>query len=219
MGFCGLQSSKGAKGSSLLLTFLYLLDTPLCNRRKVKSRLDPFALCFAKELMSSAPGYYIGVDTNPHRVLKSGETAKPDLTFEQLPGNPTPWSKGPPSELAMHVIPPEPQVFSPVIVWGGYWTTDSILKPHGVSWDFGGILGLMGPKKAFYGGTMYFLPGDKKISMTVNDSQGRSTTVTREFTVRAGRYAFAYWGVVFVLCVLIVLVVRKVRRKRKIKAS
>jgi len=167
-----------------------------------------------KDLMNSPPGYYTGVDTNPHRVLKPGETAKPDLTLEQLPENPTPWRTGPPAELAMHVIPPEPKVFSPVIVWGGYWTSDSVLKPDGVSWDFGGILGLKGPKKAFYGGTMYFLPGDKKISMTVTDSQGRSTTVFREFTVRAGRYAFAYWTVGIVLFLLIVLVVRKIRRKR-----
>jgi len=172
-----------------------------------------------KSLMNSSPGHYTAVDTNPHRVLKPGETAKPDLTFEQLPENPTPWTTGPPAELAMHVIPPEPKVFSPVIVWGGYWTSDSILRPNGVSWDFGGILGLKGPKEAFYGGTMYFLPGDKKISMTVTDSQGRSTTIAREFTVRAGRYALAYWAVVLVLCALVVLVVRKVRRKRKVATS
>lgn len=168
-----------------------------------------------RNLMNSPPGYYTGVDTNPHRVLKPGETAKPDLTLEQLPENPTPWTTGPPAELAMHVIPPEPKVFSPVIVWGGYWTSDGVLRPDGLSWDFGGILGLMGPKKTFYGGTMYFLPGDKKISMTVTDSRGRSTTVYREFTVRAGRYAFAYWAVGIVLCLLVVLIVRKVRRKRK----
>lgn len=168
-----------------------------------------------RDLMNSPAGYYISVDTNPHRVLKPGETAKPDLTLEQLPENPTPWTTGPPAELAMHVIPQDPQVFSPVIVWGGYWTSDSILKPNGASWDFGGILGLMGPKKAFYGGTMYFLPGDKKISMTVTDSQGRSTTVYREFTVRAGRYAIAYWLVGIVFCLLMVLIVRKVRRRSR----
>ena len=168
-----------------------------------------------KDLMKSAPGYFIGIDTNPHRVLKPGETAKPDLSFDQLPKNPTPWRDGPPAELAMHVIPQQPNVFSPVIVWGGYWTTDSILKPDAVSWDFGGILGLMGPKQAFYGGTMYFLPGDKKISMTVTDTQGRSTTITREFSVKAGRFAFAYWAVVLVLLGIVVLIVRKVRKKGK----
>ena len=168
-----------------------------------------------KDLMNSPPGHYIGVDTNPHRVLKEDETPKPDLTSEQLPENPKPWHTGAPAELAMHVIPGEPKVFSPVIVWGGYWTSDAILKSDGASWDFGGILGLMGPKKTFYGGTMYFLPGDKKISMTVTDSRGRSTTVSRKFTVRAGRYAFAYWGGVIIFCVLILLVIRYVRRKRK----
>ncbi len=168
-----------------------------------------------KGLMKSSPGYYRSVDTNPHRVLKPGETAGPDLNYDQLPKNPKPWTTSAPDELAMHVIPAEPKVFSPVIVWGGYWTSDSILRYDGVSWDFGGILGLLGPKQAFYGGTMYFLPGGKKISMTVTDSQGRSATVTREFTVRAGRYAIAYWVVILFLCGLVVLLIRKIRRKGK----
>jgi len=62
---------------------------------------------------------------------------------------------------------------------------------------------------------MYFFPGNKQISMTVTDSQGRSATVTREFTVLAGRYAFAYWAVVLVLIGLIFLIIRKVRTKRR----
>ena len=84
-------------------------------------------------LLKSPPGHYTGLDTNPHRILKPGETVKSDLTPEQLPENPTPWSSGPPAEVAMHVMPQEPMVFSPVIVWGGYWTSDSILRSNGVS--------------------------------------------------------------------------------------
>jgi hypothetical protein len=167
-----------------------------------------------KDLMKSAPGLYISVDTNPHRKFKPGETAKADLTLDQLPKNPTPWTEGPPAEVAMHVLPKEPKVFSPVIVWGGYWTSDSILRPDAVSWDFGGILGLLGPKKAFYGGTMYFLPGPKEIRMTVTDNRGRSTTVKRQFTVTAGGYAFAYLAVVLLIGILMVLLIRRLKRKR-----
>jgi hypothetical protein len=166
-------------------------------------------------LMKSPPGYYMSVDTNPHRILKEGETPKQDLTLDQLPTNPKPWQTGPPAELAIHVIPNEPNVFSPVIVWGGYWTSDAILRPDGASWDFGGILGLKGPKKAFYGGTMYFFPGKKQISMTVTDSRGRSTTISREFKVKAGKYAFAYWLCGIMFCVLIFIGFRYVVRKRK----
>ncbi len=167
-----------------------------------------------KDLMNSPPGYYIGVDTNPHRILKEGESPKPDLTLEQLPRNPTPWTTGAPAELDIHVIPKDPHVFSPVIVWGGYWTSDAILRPDGASWDFGGIMGLMGPKKTFYGGTMYFLPGNKEITMTVTDSQGRSSSITRKFTVQAGTYAFAYWAAVLVVGGILLLIARRIRRKR-----
>jgi len=168
-----------------------------------------------KDLMKSPPGYYIGVDSNPHRILKKGEAPKKDLTLDQLPVNPKPWQTGAPDELAMHVIPKEPKVFSPVIVWGGYWTSDAILKPDGASWNFGGILGLMGPKKTFYGGTMYFFPGDKKISMTVTDSKGRSSTISRTFTVKAGKFAFAYWFGFIIFCALILLGIRYIWRRRK----
>ena len=77
----------------------------------------------------------------------------------------------------------------------------------------------MGPKKAFYGGIMYFLPGSKTITMTVTDSKGRSTTIKREFTVRAGRYAFAYGAAILVICGIGVLVVRRIRRKRSVTIS
>ena len=161
----------------------------------------------AQALLDSAVGYYIAVDTNPNRVLKAGEKAQPDLTIDQLPENPTPWQTGPPSELAMHVIPSEPEVFSPVIVWAGFWSADNITHYDAISWKFGGILGLMGSKKGFFGGTMFFLPGKKKISMSITDSQGRTSIVCRKITVRAGRYISAYCAGIAALAFLIAHIV------------
>ena len=120
---------------------------------------------------------------------------------------------GPPSDLSLHLIPEQPKVFSPIIGWVGYWNSDAIMKPDGVSWEFGGLLGLTGPKKNFYAGTMYFFPGNKTISLTITDSKGLSTTVSREVTVKAAELAFVYWLVPLVLILLTGLVVWKVRKR------
>jgi ABC-type transport system involved in Fe-S cluster assembly fused permease/ATPase subunit len=63
---------------------------------------------------------------------------------------------------------------------------------------------------------MYFLPGTKKISMTVTDSKGRSSSITREITVTAGPYAVVYWiayALVGLICLWILRVIwRRVQR-------
>lgn len=134
-------------------------------------------------LMDSPEGYLIGVDTNPDRVFKKGEKAKPDISPADLPRNPNPWTGEAPKELDIHVIPPNPRVFSPVIAWVGYWQSDGIGLSDNVRWDFGGILGLFKKHKNPAAGTMYFLPGTKTIEMTVTDAQGRSTTISRKIKV------------------------------------
>jgi hypothetical protein len=133
-----------------------------------------------QDLLDSAPGYLIGVDTNPNRTPSSAETRQADLGPDDLPANPRPWSDRPPSELSIHVIPPHPKVLSPVIVWPGYWEADGIVRADAISWDFGAF---RRAKQAIATGTMFFLPGTKTITLTVTDSQGRSTSIRREIRV------------------------------------
>jgi len=133
-----------------------------------------------QNLLDSAPGYLIGADTNPNRAPGSAEPRQADLGPDDLPANPRPWSDQPPSGLSIHVIPPHPKVFSPVIVWPGYWEADSILGADAISWDFGAF---RRAKRAIATGTMFFLPGTKTITLTVTDSQGRSTSIRREIRV------------------------------------
>jgi hypothetical protein len=131
-------------------------------------------------LLDSPEGYLIAVDTNPSRHLLPGQVARPDVKPEDLPPNPEPWSNEGPAELSIHIIPPNPKVFSPVIVWPGFWRSDAIVRDGAIRWDFGGWAR---PKKAIATGTMFFLPGTKTITVTVTDSQGRSTSISRELRV------------------------------------
>jgi hypothetical protein len=134
-------------------------------------------------IMNSPEGYLIGVDTNPNRVLKKGKTAQPDLSPDELPHNPSPWTEEAPSDLDLHIIPQNPRVFSPVIAWVGYWRSDGIGLSNSVKWHFGGVLDLIRKQQRPAAGTMYFFPGRKTVKMTVTDEKGRSTTISREIRV------------------------------------
>jgi hypothetical protein len=134
----------------------------------------------ARAILESPAGYYMSLDTNPHVAEEPREESRLDLTLAQLPTNPTPWQTDPPRDLSMHLIPQNVQVFSPVIAWVGYWTSDAITDYESIAWDFGGVVGLMGRKHGFFSGTMYLLPGEKTITMSITDSQGRERTVERQ---------------------------------------
>lgn len=165
------------------------------------------------DLLESPPGYLINADANPNRKLREGEKAQPDLTRNKLPQNPNPWTQGAPTELSVNIIPAKPYVFSPVITWVSYFKADAVEMEDQVSWDFGNLLGLVKPPKPnLASGSMYFLPGTKKISMTVTDSQGRSSSITREIMVSAGQYGFIYWiavALVGLFCLWIIKVIRR----------
>jgi len=137
-------------------------------------------VAIVKGLLDSPKGYYIGVDTNPSRKLKEGEKRLADLSPQSMPKNPLPWMDGAPEDLSFQVIPARVRVFSPVIMWPGFWRSDDILLPDSIEWGFGNLFG--GAKKIATG-TMYLLPGKKKITMTVTDGKGRTTSVSREITV------------------------------------
>ena len=131
-------------------------------------------------LLDSPKEYYISVDTNPNRKLKEGEKPKVDLKVGEIPENATPWLAGGPRDLSFHVIPSKPKVFSPVIVWPAFWNSGDIIFPDSISWNFG-IPGSNTKKIAT--GTFFIIPGKKNITMTVTDTKGRKTKVTREIEV------------------------------------
>lgn len=131
-------------------------------------------------LLDSPKGYYISVDANPNKKLGKGMNPKPDLKPEDMPKNPKPWMSTAPSDLSFQIIPPRVKVFSPVIVWPSYWNSDFIIFPDGISWNFG-VPGWNTSKVAT--GTIFLIPGKKTITMTVTDSKGRTTTVSREIIV------------------------------------
>ena len=164
-------------------------------------------------IMKSPAGHLIKVDTNPHRKQLNSETAVSNPTPEQFPANPDPWLNKAPVDLSMHLLPDKAQVFSTVIGWVGSWTSDAILRSTDVWWDFGGVLGMLGAKNEFYSGTMYFFPGKKTISLTVKDSQGRSTSVSREIEISAGRFVYFYGFMLLLLTLLIIFVGRKLFRR------
>jgi hypothetical protein len=133
-------------------------------------------------LMDSPAGYYIGVDTNPSRKFKENEVALQDLTPDDLPKNPR--AKGhAPRDLSFHVIPHNPKVLSKVIVWPAFAQVDEIALPDSISWDVGGLMGLKGPIREIGAGTMFLFPGQKTITMTVTDRQGRTASVSRTIEV------------------------------------
>lgn len=165
-----------------------------------------------ESLLDSSPGYFIAVDGNPNRVRTDGDAVLPDLTPEQLPAAPENWESRPPSALEMQVIPDSPRVFSPVVFWGGYWKNEGIID--GLTWQLGGISGLLlGPQKTLFGKTLYLFPGKKTISMTVTNSQGKSSTLSREITVVAGKFALLYYAAGLLLAALALVLITKLRRK------
>jgi len=168
------------------------------------------------DLLESPAGYLISADANPNRKSKEGESAKFDLTPDKLPQNPNPWTKGAPTDLSMNIVPPKPHVFSPVITWVSYFKADAVETAENIRWDFGNVLGLVKPPKPhLVSGSMYFLPGTRRISMTVTDSQGRSSSITREITVSAGQYAFLYWIAYVVVALFGFWMIRLVWRRLK----
>jgi hypothetical protein len=169
------------------------------------------------ELLESPAGYLISADTNPNRKSKAGESTQADLTPDKLPQNPNPWTKGGPTDLSFNTVPAKPHVFSPVITWVSYFKADAVETAENIRWDFGNLLGLVKPPKPhLVSGSMYFLPGTKRISMTVTDSKGRSSSFTREITVTAGPYAVVYWiayALIGLTCLWVLRVIwRRVRR-------
>jgi hypothetical protein len=165
-------------------------------------------------ILNSPPGHLIKVDSNPHGTRKKDGSEITLMTPEQFPPNPNPWSNQAPSDLSFHLLPDKPRVFSPVIGWVGYWHSNAIMRPNDVIWDFGGILGLLGPKSEFYSGTMYFFPGTRTISLTIRDNQGRSTIVSRQIEITAGSLIYFYWLALFLLVLLGYFTVRKLLRKK-----
>lgn len=134
------------------------------------------------ELLNSPPEYHIATNTNPHR----GESPRqPDLRPEDLPANPRPWVDGPPEHLLFEVVPPEPRIFSPVIVWRSHFVSEGIARPEDVSWSFGNLLEKVFPKtrRGPAAGTLYLAPGIKTIRMIVTDRQGRKSWVERKIRV------------------------------------
>jgi hypothetical protein len=116
----------------------------------------------------------------------------------------------------MNIIPAKPHVFSPVITWVSYFKADAVEMADNVSWDFGNLLGFVKPPKPnLASGSMYFLPGTKKISMTVTDSQGRSSSTIREITVTAGQYAFIYWIAYALVGLFCLWIIRLIWRRAK----
>jgi hypothetical protein len=131
-------------------------------------------------LLDSPMGYFIGVDTNPDRRFKENEEAAPDLPRDKLPRNPNPWLEGPPAELSMHIIPEKPRIFSPVIVWPAFWKANDFVIADQISWKLG-ALGCTTRKIAT--GTIFIIPGSKTITLSVTDSEGRTSSVQREIEV------------------------------------
>lgn len=131
-------------------------------------------------LLDSPKGYYMSVDTNPNRKLKKGEKAGKDLTPADMPRAPKPMLEGPPKDLSFHIIPSTARIFSPVIVWPGFWRTDDIIFAENISWNFG--IPFWNTNKIATG-TIFLIPGNRTIKMTVTDSQGRKTTVKRKVRI------------------------------------
>ena len=163
-------------------------------------------------MMKTPAGHLINVDTNPNRRNK---LEKGDAESMQFPPNPSPWLDKAPTDLSMHLLPAKAQVFSPVIGWVGYWKGSEIMGPTNVIWDFGGLLGLLGPKNDFFSGTMYFFPGIKSISLTVSDAMGRTSSISRDIEIEAGQYIYLYWLLAALALILMIFVFRRIFRRSK----
>lgn len=137
------------------------------------------------ELLNSKPDYYIATNTNPFRDKNQRVTKQPDLDPNDLPANPRPWVDGAPEDLLFEFIPPNPRVFSPMIVWRGHFVSEGIAQISDISWKFGNLLEKIFPKMRSgpATGTMFLLPGTKTIRMTVTDRHGRKSTVERKVKV------------------------------------
>jgi len=142
-----------------------------------------------EDLLATPEGLLIKSDGNPHGLEANKKSSVKDISPQEFPSNPHLWQSGPPSDLSILLLPDKARIFSPVIAWVGYWKSDAIMKPHNVRWKFGGLLGLLGSRKGFFSGTMYFLPGNKTISLTMTDNKGRSTTVSRKIYITGDRRA------------------------------
>ena len=173
-----------------------------------------------EKILESPPGHLMGVDANPHGE-GDRRGAAVDLTADDVPANPTPWVDGAPTDLDIHVIPDHVRVLSPVIAWTGRWRSDAILTPASFQWQFGSVLErIRGGGSNVVAGTMYLFPGEKTITLTVTDSQGRTTSISRQITVHAGAlYWIAVVAIALGLIALVYLIFRLVRRFRRRRAA
>ncbi len=161
------------------------LDTPDRIPAEILWRRMTVAARIISDLLSSQPGYFIATNSNPFRKVRGGLPPLPDLPESALPVNPNPWVDGPPQDLLFEVIPPNPRVGSPVIVWKGHSVGEGIGRIQDVSWSFGNLAERLVTKsrRGIASGTMYLWPGIKTIRMTVRDRHGRSSSVERKIGV------------------------------------
>lgn len=161
------------------------LDTPDRIPPEILRRRTLVSAGIIESLMGSKPGYFLATNTNPHRRAIPGLPRQPDLDPAALPVNPRPWVDGPPRDLLFEVIPPNPRVGSPVMVWRGHAVTEGIGRIEEVSWRFGNLAEWIRPqsRRGIASGTVYLTPGTKTIRMTVTDRLGRSSSVERKIGV------------------------------------
>lgn len=109
-------------------------------------------------LLNSPAGYLIAVDGNPNRKRDIKEI----------------------TNVAIQVIPDSIKAGSMVMVWPGFWDVDMVIRPDGVTYDFGD-----GTPEVTRLATnhVYLKEGTYTITMTVKDARGRTGVAKRTITV------------------------------------
>jgi hypothetical protein len=161
------------------------LDTPDRIPPVILQRRMAVNLRIISTLITSPAEYYIATNTNPFRDRFPSGPHLTDLAPDDLPLNPRPWTDGPPRDLCFEAFPPQPRVFSPIIVWRGHAVSEGINRGDDIHWHFGNLIGRLSRKSHRGGasGTLYLTPGTKTIRMTVTDRLGRSTSIKRRIKV------------------------------------
>jgi hypothetical protein len=109
-------------------------------------------------LLNSPTGYLISVDGNPNRKREVKEI----------------------TNVSIQVIPDAVREGSMVMVWPGYWDTDLVIRPDGVTYDFGDGTPAVTRLATNH---VYMQAGTFTISMTVKDARGRTGVAKRTVTV------------------------------------
>lgn len=109
-------------------------------------------------LLNSPAGYLIAVDGNPNRQREVKEI----------------------TNVSIQVIPDAIRAGSMVMVWPGYWDIDLVVRPDGVTYDFGDGTPAVTRLATNH---VYMEPGTYSISMTVKDATGRTGVAKRTITV------------------------------------